>query len=135
METVQQKGQQLLRVLLLEAIEAWGILSYRPLQSKTLKTSLMQCVLAALLDSCTPGKFSVSIAYPKFEWSYILLRPAPELHHQVAITLGHVASHPNGVNPVCSHDMQVSQSRMGQKGVRTVACYLLSSYRCLPEMK
>lgn len=34
MEAVQQEGQQLLGVLLLEAVEARGILRYRPLERK-----------------------------------------------------------------------------------------------------
>lgn len=34
METIQQEGQQLLGVLLLEPIKAWGILCYCPLERK-----------------------------------------------------------------------------------------------------
>lgn len=33
-EAVQEEGQQLLRVLLLEAIETGGVLCYRPLERK-----------------------------------------------------------------------------------------------------
>lgn len=35
METIQQEGQQLLGVLLLETVEAWGVLRYCPLARTT----------------------------------------------------------------------------------------------------
>lgn len=37
-ETVQQKSEQLLGVLLLEAVKPRGVLRYRPLERKTLQT-------------------------------------------------------------------------------------------------
>lgn len=43
---------------------------------------------------------NAATSHPEFEWSYILLCPTPQLHHQVAVTLGHVTSHPNRIGSI-----------------------------------
>lgn len=49
-------------------------------------------------------------AHSEFKRSHALLGPAPQLHHQISVTLGHVTSHPDGVGSVGKHNLRTAPS-------------------------
>lgn len=102
-ETVQQKSEQLLGVLLLEAVKPRGVLRYGPLERKTLQTrKACASIHTDKTDSVCRDK-RIRTAYSEFKWGHALLGPAPQLHHQISVTLGHVTSHPDGVDSEGKH--------------------------------
>lgn len=66
-------------------------------------------------------------AYSEFERRHALLGPAPQLHHQISVTLGHVTSHSDGVGPVGKLNVRTAQACQPWKDRRALQRHLLSS--------
>ena len=98
MKSIQNKGQQLLSILLLEAIEPRGIPAYRELNTHT------HTHTHTYTHTPVKGQELLSIqvedSYPEFERSNAFGVSIPEVVDQLPIPLGHHSPHPQGVAPV-----------------------------------
>lgn len=90
MQTVEQEGEQLLTVVLLETVEPWSVLADRPLQrEEAVRRDLMLQVTDLIVAS----------THSQFERSETLVRSVPQILDEFCVPLRHVTFHAERVRP------------------------------------